>query len=390
MKSIETFDYFLPTRIIFGCGTIGKVGQHSRRLGKKALIVTGRHSTKKTGLLDKVIGLLKEEGISSVVFDEIVPNPLSTSIDRGASIAVKERCDFIIGLGGGSPIDSSKLIALVAKDGGKCWDYTGAGGGRKPKAALPVIAIPTTHGTGTEADPFAVVTNPETNEKIGVGFDEIFPAVSIVDPELMLSLPPEQTAATGMDAFYHSIESYINLNHQPASDLLALESMSLINHYLPIAYENPNDLDARVALAWASTAAGICETLSGCVANHSLEHPVSGHYNATHGAGLCATGPSLLEYIRPHIAERLAEVARVMGAPESVIGVEELSKMAIVLLRRLQKNVGLDISLGELGVESSKLSILAEDAMRTMGGLVSVTPGNLKTEDLRNIYEMSM
>lgn len=390
MKSIEAFDYFLPTRIIFGCGTIGRVGQYSRRLGKKALIVTGRHSTKKTGLLDKVIGLLKEEGISSVVFDEIVPNPLSTSIDRGALLAVEDSCDFIIGLGGGSPIDSSKLIALVAKDGGKCWDYTGVGGGRKPKAALPVIAIPTTHGTGTEADPFAVVTNPETNEKIGVGFDEIFPAVSIVDPELMLSLPPEQTAATGMDAFYHSIESYINLNHQPASDLLALESMSLINYYLPLAYENPNDLDARVALAWASTAAGICETLSGCVANHSLEHPISGHYNVTHGAGLCATGPSLLEYIRPYIAERLAEVARVMGAPESVIGVEELSKMAVVLLRRLQKNVGLDISLGELGVESSMLSILAEDAMRTMGGLVSVTPGNLKTEDLRNIYQMSM
>lgn len=389
MKTIKNFDYFLPTRLVFGAGTVERLGELSKKLGKKALIVTGKQSTRKTGLLDRAIGLLEKAGIESVVFDEIVPNPLSSTVDRGAKIANEEKCDFIIGLGGGSPIDSSKMIAVAAKDGGKCWEYTGPGGGRAPKTALPIVAVPTTHGTGTEADPFAVVTNSETHEKVGVGFDETFPAVSIVDPEVMVSLPQRQTASTGMDAFYHSIESYLNVNHQPTSDLLALEAMSLINHYLPIAYRNGEDMEARTALAWASTAAGICETLSGCIANHSLEHPVSGHYNVTHGVGLCATGPSLFEYIREEAKERLAKVATVMGAPDSMISVDELSKTAIVLLNRLQKSVDLDVTLGGLGVEKSMLGTLADDAMRTMGDLVKVTPGNLGKEDLERIYEMS-
>ncbi len=237
--------------------------------------------------------------------------------------------------------------------------------------------------------PFAVVTNTETDEKIGVGFDQTFPTVSIVDPEVMKTLPPYQTAATGMDAFYHAIESYINTNHQPTSDLLALEAMSLINHYLPIAYRDGNNIEARTALAWASTAAGICETLSGCIANHSLEHPISAHYDATHGAGLCATGPAFFDYIRPHTKERLARVAQIMGAPESKIDIDKLSKMSIELIHRLQKSVDIDITLRDLGVEKSKLGRLAEDAMRTMGALVEVTPGNLKTKDLERILEMS-
>jgi len=383
------FEYFLPTRLVFGVGSVNKVGEFAKSLGKKTLIVTGKSSTKKTGLLDRVIAILEKNGVETVVFDEIVPNLLSSTVDKGAEFANKEGCDLVIGLGGGSPVDSAKLIAVVAKDGGHCWDYTGSGGGRVPKSALPVIAIPTTHGTGTEADPFAVVTNTETDEKIGVGFDQTFPTVSIVDPEVMKTLPPYQTAATGMDAFYHAIESYINTNHQPTSDLLALEAMSLINHYLPIAYRDGNNIEARTALAWASTAAGICETLSGCIANHSLEHPISAHYNATHGAGLCATGPAFFDYIRPHTKERLARVAQIMGAPESEIDIDKLSKMSIELIHRLQKSVDIDITLRDLGVEKSMLGRLAEDAMRTMGALVEVTPGNLKTKDLERILEMS-
>jgi|UniRef100_A0A7V3REF3 alcohol dehydrogenase len=389
MKDIGKFTYFLPTKIIFGVGTIDQVGTLVKPLGRKALVVTGGKSAKSTGLLDKVVKELDETGISHILFDRIVPNPLTTTVDEGAKIAKDEKCDFVIGIGGGSPIDSAKMISAVAKSGGKCWDYTNVGGGRVPKEALPMVAIPTTHGTGTEADPFAVITNPQTHEKIGVGFDSIFPKISIVDPGVMRSLPPNQTASTGMDAFYHAIESYVNMNHQPASDLLALEAISLINQYLPIAYKDGENIEARKALAWASTAAGICETLSGCIANHSLEHPLSGYYNITHGVGLCATGPTLFEYILPYVKERLAKVAAVMGAPENLTDVEELAKLSIELLKRLQRSVDLDVSLSKIGVERSKIKPLAADAMRTMGGLVEVTPGNLKIEDLEKIYERS-
>jgi len=363
------------------------LGKLSKPLGKKALIVTGRHSAKATGLLDRTVKLLDEVRIQSVVFDKVLPNPVSTTVDKGVEVVKRENCDFVIGLGGGSSIDSSKMIAAVAKSGGKCWDYMNVDGGKVPKEALPIVAIPTTHGTGTEADPFAVITNPETHEKPGVGFDLIFPTVSIVDPELMLTLPPMQTASTGMDAFYHSIESYLNIEHQPTSDLLALEAISLINYYLPVAYKDGKNLEARTALAWASTTAGICETLSGCIANHSLKHPLSGYYNITHGVGLCAIGPLFIEYIRPHVKERLAKVALAMGAPESIVNNEELSKMAIELLRKLQRSVDLEVSLEELGIEHSNLKHLAEDAMRTMGSLVEKTPGNLTIEDFEKIYE---
>ncbi len=389
MKDIGKFTYFLPTKIVFGQGKINDLGDLVKGIGKRALIVTGGKSAKSTGLLDKVVKQLDEAKIGHVHFDKIVPNPLSTTVDEGAKVAKDENCDFVIGIGGGSPIDSAKMIAVVAKSGGNCWDYTNVGGGKIPKSALPIVAIPTTHGTGTEADPFAVVTNPNTKEKIGVGFDVTFPVLSIVDPELMISLPANQTASTGMDAFYHAIESYINVNHQPASDLLALEAISLINQYLPIAYKDGKNIEARTALAWASTAAGICETLSGCIANHALEHPVSGHYNVTHGVGLCATGPALFEYILKDVKERLAKVALTMGAPSEITDTEELAKMSIELLRRLQKSVDLDVTLSKIGVERSKIKTLAADAMRTMGGLVDVTPGNLKLKDLEEIYERS-
>lgn len=389
MKDFGQFTYFLPTKIVFGVGKINLLGELLNGVGKKALIVTGGKSAKSTGLFDKVTKQLDTVGIKHAHFDKIVPNPLATTVDDGAKMAKDEECDFVIGIGGGSAIDSAKMIAVVTKLGGNCWDYTNVGGGKIPKSALPIVAIPTTHGTGTEADPFAVVTNPKTKEKIGVGFDATFPFLSIVDPEVMVSLPPNQTASTGMDAFYHAIESYININHQPTSDLLALEAISLINQYLPIAYKDGNNIEARTALAWASTAAGICETLSGCIANHSLEHPISGYYNITHGVGLCATGPSFFDYILPYARERLARVAVTMGAPDSITSVEALAKMSIELLKRLQKTVDLDVSLSQIGVERSKIKSLSEDAMRTMGGLVEVTPGNLKTEDLEKIYERS-
>ncbi|MCL4408500.1 MAG: iron-containing alcohol dehydrogenase, partial [Thermotogae bacterium] len=165
MKDFDKFTYFLPTKIVFGSGKINDLGDLVKHMGKKALIVTGGKSAKSTGLLDKVMKQLDKVGIDHLHFDKIVPNPLATTVDEGAKVARDENCDFVIGIGGGSPIDSAKMIAVVAKAGGNCWDYTNVGGGKTPKVALPIVAIPTTHGTGTEADPFAVVTNPKTKEK---------------------------------------------------------------------------------------------------------------------------------------------------------------------------------------------------------------------------------
>jgi alcohol dehydrogenase len=389
------FRYYLPTRIEFGVGVLERVGEEARKLGRKALIVVGRGgSMRRAGVLERVEGLLHKEGVEPIVFDKVQPNPIAPTVDEGARLARDEGCDLVIGLGGGSPIDSAKCIAFMAKSPGKYWDYvqSGSGGRKIPQEALPIIAIPTTAGTGTEADPFAVITNPKTKEKIGIGFECLFPKVSLVDPQLMLTVPQDQTAYTGMDAFYHALESYLNLNHQPASDLLALEAISLITEYLPRAYRDGEDLEARTKLAWASTAAGICETLSGCIGLHSMEHPLSGHYpEIPHGAGLAALGPAFFEHILPQARERLARVAQAMGQGTEGLHPEEAARAAISALCRLQSKVGLaNASLRRLGVEEELIPLLAEEAQATMGGLLAATPGNLGKDDLIEIYRRAL
>lgn len=380
---------YLPTEIVFGVGKLNELSERVKTLGKRALIVTGRTSTKKTGLLQRVEELMRKVGIDTLVFDKVIPNPISDHVDEAAEIVRREKIDFIVGLGGGSAIDTAKAISITAPNEGKFWDYVPVGGGKTPEKAIPVVAIPTTHGTGTEADPFAVITNPATKEKVGIGYKNTFPILSIVDPEAMKTLPKDQTVYTSMDAFYHSIEAFLNVKANPYSDVLALDSMRRIVTYLPVAYENGEDLEARTNLAWASTEAGITETLTGVIANHALEHGLSGFYpEITHGLGLCITGPYLFEYVFDHTYERLARVGReVFGVYET--DEKKAAKLAIKKLRDFQEMFGLNKRLGELGVKKEDIPAMAETAYRILKGVVVVTPGGLGVKDLEEIYTMS-
>jgi alcohol dehydrogenase len=257
------FTYYMPARIMFGCGKLEELKSTPYLPRGKALVVIGASGAmRKQGYLDRVVELLKARGVESVVYDKIQPNPICEHVEEGAAVAKRNKCDFVVGLGGGSTIDSAKSIALMAVNPGKYWDYMGGGsGGRKTPGnrALPIVAITTTAGTGTEADPWTVITKTDTNEKIGYGNDSTFPALSIVDPELMVSVPPKMTAYTGIDAFCPSVETYLATISQPTSDHLALEAISLITKYLPIAVKDGGNIEARTKLAWANTAAGICE-----------------------------------------------------------------------------------------------------------------------------------
>ena len=217
------FNYYMPTRVIFGRGRLKELAQ-AELPGKKALIViTGGNSMRKFGYLDKVQALLRENGVDSTVFDKVLPNPIEAHVEEAAELARREECDFVIGLGGGSAIDSAKSIAIMVNNGdNRYWDYL-KGKASIMQPVLPIVAIPTTAGTGTEADPWTVITNADTNEKIGFGIDATFPRLSIVDPELMVSVPPLFTAYQGMDAFFHSAEGYLTNETQPVSDLYALD-----------------------------------------------------------------------------------------------------------------------------------------------------------------------
>jgi alcohol dehydrogenase len=387
------FSYYMPTRILFGSGKLKELETTKEIPGKKALVVIGATGAmKKHGYLDRAIDYLTRNRVETVLFDRILPNPVLKHVDEGAAVARKEGCDFIIGLGGGSTIDSAKSIALAAANPGTYWDYVAQGsGGRKepPNDALPIVAITTTAGTGTEADPWSVITKSDSNEKIGYGNDSTFPTLSIVDPELMLSVPPKTTAHTGMDAFFHSVEAYLATCNQPISDLLALEAISLISRYLPDCVRDGSNLEAREKLAWANTEAGICITVSSCISHHSIEHAVSAYYpEVPHGAGLTMLSLAYFSYLAERNPARYADMAAAMGVRVEGLKEKDQTKAFISAVEKLIHEAGLEKeTLSAYGVKKDDLKLLAENSFYAMGGLYDVTPVKLTVDDVLQIYE---
>ena len=387
------FMFYMPTRILFGCGKLAELGTTPFLPGKKALVVIGASGAmRRHGYLDRVAGVLKDNGSDCVVYDKIQPNPVSEHVEEGAGIAKKNGCDFVLGLGGGSTIDTAKSIAIMAVNPGQYWDYIGGGSGKgqtPANGALPIVAIPTTAGTGTEADPWTVITKSDTNEKIGYGNAFTFPKLSIVDPELMVSVPANQTAYTGMDAFFHSVESYLATCNQPTSDHLALEAVGLITKYLPIAVKDGSNLEARTKLAWANTEAGLCESLSCCISHHSMEHAVSAYFpDVAHGAGLTMLSVAYFSYLAERNPNRFPDLARAMGDDLEGLSEQEQAMAFITGLKKLIKNIGLEQhGLREYGIQRSDLPKLAENAFDTMGKLFELTPVKLTVDDATAIYE---
>ncbi|WP_291329656.1 iron-containing alcohol dehydrogenase [Desulfovibrio sp. UCD-KL4C] len=386
------FNYFIPTNIIFGAGRIKELATVTLP-GKKALIViSSGTSMSRFGYLDKVVNALKEQKVESVIFNKILPNPIVDHVMEGAKMARDNGCDFIIGLGGGSSIDSAKSIAIMVNNPGTYWDYIGGGTGKgQPvtKKVLPLIAIPTTAGTGTEADPWTVITNLETKEKIGFGVPETFPVIAIVDPEMMLSVPAHLTAYQGMDAFFHAAEGYLANVHQPASDLFALSSVKLITENLPTAVKDGSNMEARTALAWASTQSGMVESTSSCISQHSMEHALSAFDPAvTHGAGLIMLSVSYFSFMAKKVPERFPALAEAMGVNVSKLPENERPMAFITALKQLIKDINCDgLNLNDYKLDKSQAGALADNAMTAMGFLFTLDPYKMSKDEVVGIYE---
>lgn len=378
------FDYYIPTRIIFGRGRLDELAQ-IKLPGRKALIViTAGKSMRNYGYLDMVVNLLAQNQAEAVIYDKVLPNPVVEHVMEAAELARNERCDFIIALGGGSTIDSAKSTAVMVNNPGSYWEYV-KGQRKISEPVLPLIAIPTTSGTGSEVDPWTVITNPQTNEKVGSGFIETFPKLAIVDPQLMTSVPARLTAYQGMDAFFHSAEGYIANVAKPISDLFALDSIKRITKFLPEAVKDGNNLQAREEMAWASTQAGLVESISSCTSQHSMEHALSAFYpELPHGAGLVALSVSyfgyLLKMAPEKVGERYRDMAQAMGReghrPEEFIEA----------LRDLIEAVGLgDLKLSAWGIRIDEADKFAANSFEAMGGLYTVDPVVLCQQDAKNI-----
>ena len=388
MNANPIFSLHIPTRILFGCGEVKRLASETFT-GKKAMIViSSGGSMRKYGYLDKIINLLKENDIDSIVYEKILPNPIKSHVMEAASICRERGCDMVIGLGGGSSIDSAKAIAVMARNDGDYWDYVhgGSGKGHEVKGALPIIAIPTTAGTGTEADPWTVITNEERQEKIGFGCALTFPTISIIDPELMISIPPRLTAFQGFDAFFHAAEGFIANCASSISDLYALEAIRLLYKYLPIAVNDGKNLKARAKVAWASTLAGMVESTSSCISQHSLEHAMSAYYpNLPHGAGLIALSEAYFETFRNDCMKRYMKMAEIMTQQKS-----NRPSDFIDALIRMQKECNIyGLQLSEWGLKEEDIPKMAQNARDTMGGLFMFDPHPLLEEEVIAIYQKS-
>ncbi|WP_157154536.1 iron-containing alcohol dehydrogenase [Brachyspira murdochii] len=382
------FNFYMPSRVIFGSGSLSKL--HKQKLpGKKALIVTGGTSIKKYGYLKKLEEELDKANVNHVLFDKILPNPIKDHVMEGASLAKKENCDFIIGIGGGSSIDSSKSIAIMAANDGDYWDYIFGGTGKGkaiPNDPLPVVAITTTAGTGTEADPWTVITNG--NEKIGFGYEKTYPYLSIVDPELMKTVPPKLTAYQGFDALFHSTEGYLNKMASEMSDLFALKAIELIGKSLADAVKDGNNMQAREDVAMANTLSGIVESVSSCTVEHSIEHAMSAYYpKLEHGAGLIIISKEYYTSIANAKVrdEKMVNMAKALGKKDASKPMD-----FVYALVDLQKACGVDnLKLSDYDMKKEDLPAIAKNARFAMGGLFECDPHNFTDDEVLSILEKS-
>lgn len=386
-----SYNMYVPTRTLFGAGQLNNL--HSQKMpGKKAMIVISNgKSTRTNGYLARTEEQLKLAGVKTVVFDKVEANPLKSTVMAGGAFAKENSCDFIVALGGGSCMDAAKAIAVMVTNDGDYWDYIPSGSGKgktvenKP---LPVVAITTTAGTGSETDPGTVITNEEKHEKTGFVHDDLFPVLAIVDPELMLTVPPKFTAYQGFDALFHSVEGYVSNGVNLMSDMYAITAIENISRNLAKAVKDGNDIEAREKVAFGNTLSGTVMCVGRCTSEHSLEHAMSAyHQELPHGAGLIMISKAYFTHlIDRHVCDgRFVQMAKAMGMENAKEPMD-----FIKILVKLQEECGVaGLKMSDYGIKPEEFETMAKNAKDTMGFLFTCDRSELSIEDCVAIYRAS-
>ena len=383
------FDFNSPTKILFGSGKLTELGSQPLPGKKALLLMSGGKSAKVSGAYDRTLEQLHKAGVEAAEFAKVMENPVKEMVMEGAAFAKENGCDFIVALGGGAVLDSAVAVAAMATNPGDLWDYVNGGTGKgQPliNPGLPIVAITLTAGTGSEVNCWGVISNLETKEKIGFGYQELTPVLAVVDPELMKTIPAKYTAYQGFDALFHNTEVMMSNGVNILSETIALSAIENIANYLPRAVKDGNDLVAREHIAYGSTMAGIAMQLTSTTAQHSMEHAMSAyHHNLPHGAGLIMISVEFARYfIERHACdEQLIKMARVMGMPNA-----DKPEDFITALQQLQKDCGVDdLKMSDYGIQKDECMTLAVNARETMGGLFLANPCPMSDEECAGIFE---
>lgn len=388
---MQEFNFFLPTKVYFGKGTLEKVGREVAKLGgRKVMVVTGRTSARKTGILQKVENSLKKEKIKTILFEEVEPNPSFETVKKGVEISRKEKVDIIVALGGGSPMDAAKAIALLSTNSPPLEQYIGQD--KVKKSILSLIAIPTTAGTGSEVTKYAVLTDkekaPPHKEVIGDAY--LFPKIAILDPELTLSLPSSITRDTGVDALSHAIEGFSSNHAQHLTDLLALKSINLIFRYLPEAMKNPHNLEARSYLLYASFLAGIVIAQTGTIIVHAMGYGLTSEFGIPHGKANGILLPWVYEFNLSANYSKFALLTRELEEKTENLSEKEEAEKGVFLLKNfLYDKVNIPRNLREKNIKKDKIEEFAKEVMQNKRKL-EVNPRRPSLKDIIEIYEKAL
>ncbi|NOI23635.1 iron-containing alcohol dehydrogenase [Vibrio mediterranei] len=373
----------LPSTNLLGSGCLSRAVDTIHQQGfSKALIVTDAVLTQ-IGLVATITEQLAAKGMSFAIYDGTQPNPTIDNIEQGLSTLVDNDCDLIISVGGGSPHDCAKGIALVATNGGKITDYEGIN--KASKSPFPLVAINTTAGTASEMTMFSVITDESRQIKMAIVDQKVTPLISVNDPQLMLAMPSSLTAATGMDALTHAIEAYVSVAANPITDTVALKAIELITKHLPTCVSNGSNLEAREQMAYAQFMAGMAfnNALLGYV--HAMAHQLGATYHLPHGICNAVLLPHVQRFNLTANPEKFVDIAQAMGKEVHGLTTEEASQLAIEAMNELARKVNIPATLAELGVNQGDIDKLSESTLNDVCCLTN--PRQATKQEIAEIFQ---
>lgn len=389
------FSFTLPeTNLLFGKGTLLELGTRAKEHGSKALLVTGKSSMKRLGFLEKAQKSLEGAGVEVTVMEGVEPNPTVKNVEDGIELGLSNGCDVVVALGGGSAIDAAKVMAVgIGHKDKDVWAFVRCNKETTAKT-LPIIAIPSTSGTGSHVTWYTVITNRDTGEKAAYSSKHIYPRLSIVDIDIVSTMPPKVTAETGFDALAHVMESYLSAMSTPITDMLCLRAMELIRANLERAFKDGSDNDARAAMALADTYAGICITPSRTIMIHGIGNTVSGVFpSIAHGQALASLTPPIMRFNinkgDERTVSRYCDIARALGKDVTRVDQENAMKSVEAVVELLKK-IDLCRGLGDCGVTLESIEQLTDYSLKLGAGAITCNPVKATRKDIIQIYKESL
>lgn len=383
---MRAFSYHIPTQIEFGNGAIARLPEFVKALGGSRVLVVGDPGVQRAGLIDRVQAILTGASIFNAVFADVESDPATRSVDEGTVHGKANGCDLVVGIGGGSALDTAKAIGLMLVNDGNIKDYVGIG--KVPRAGAPVIAVPTTAGTGSELTIWSVLSDKVAKAKISVGSVLNCPAIALLDPELTLSLPPQISAATGMDALTHALESYVNTATQPISEAMSDQAMTLIARSLRKAVADGSDVEARGDMLLASTIAAMAFNSTRLGLVHAFAMPLGAKFGIPHGLVNAIMLPGVMRFNHLANPRKFARIAEIFGEKTASLPVEEVAALSVSAIEKLKLDVGITAKLSNFGVTEGRFDEIVDEAM--LSGNVPVNPRQPTKDDMKALLRAEL